>query len=418
MSESPCILLIDENAKERALTALVLRENIPDAEILEVGSGLDYALGLAQSELAVAISAPRSSWGEGPEILSRVQRRHPHCAAMLLAEGDVDASGLVAPGLTGIDCFRKSSSGLAELARAVRHRLGGRAGTGVATTDVSTAGQPPDPYDHLWTELEAVHTLAAPLLDDEALGPYSRQKLAGFLHATARLRDTIDYLFGERSKADAERVPVNLADVVLGVMRALQPTLHATAATVLAGRMPVLLVNRQHLTELVHHLIDNAVKFRGPHPPRITVRARKLEGRWQLSVEDNGIGVDPALGASIFDMFVRSTAATGQSGTGLGLAVCQRIVSLYDGDIRFEANRSGGTTFYASLRVAEVESEQIHRVVQCNGRPVGEIEVEAAADRNAITRAALALPELNAAIGDLTLKDVQLLENGVVNIVV
>ena len=414
MTDAPRILLIDENARERELTALVLRENVPRAEIVEVSSGLDYALGLAQSELQFAIAAPHFTWGEGPEVLNRVRRRHPRCEAILLADEHYEPD--TGDGVTlGYDFYRKSSVGLAELARVVRE------GRGTKTPAVEAPKKPrssaPDPYDHLWSELQQVRSLGQALVTDESMGPKSKRVVTHFLHATGRLEATIEHLFGEHATSEFDRAPTKLADVVLAAMRVHQPMLRLTRAKVQAGKLPVLIANHHHLLQLILHLLDNALKFRSASPPRITIRAQKKFDRWQISVADNGIGI-ASRESSLFDMFSRAMEVAHLPGTGIGLAVCKSICKLYDGDVRYESNSAGGTTFFVDLCVQEVAPDVVRLAVHCNGRKVGDIEVMSDAGKNQLTRAALGLPALNAAIGEQTLKDVQLLENAVLNIVV
>ena len=418
MNDCTRILLIDEDAEERKLTALVLRESVPSAEIVEVSSGLDYAIGLTLPELQFAISTPLFSWGEGPEVLSRVCRRHPHCVAIMLGDEEYERSLRSLDLPLSFEFYRKSSHGLAELARTIRRGSTGSPPAAVAPVHTQPQSSAHS-YDHLRSELKHVHAIGESLVADGDLGSSPYQLVAGFWHAIARLQATVSFLLGESPGRDFERGPVNLAEIVLAAMRALQPSLTSASAKVLAGKLPVLIANRQRLLQLLSHLIDNAVKFRRvSHEPRVTIRSRKLPTHWELSVADNGMGIDPDLGVDAFVMFERSPAVTLLPGSGIGLAVCKQICTLYGGDVWCEINAQGGTTVVVELPVQEIAPNMISLRVQCNSRDVGKIEVMSDATKLQLTRAALTLPGLKMAMVGKTPIDVQLRENGVLNIVV
>jgi chemotaxis family two-component system sensor kinase Cph1 len=100
--------------------------------------------------------------------------------------------------------------------------------------------------------------------------------------------------------------------------------------------------------QLLQNLIANAVKFRSEEPPHVEVSARALDGeRVEISVADNGIGVPPEQSERIFEPFQR--AAAGHEGTGIGLAVCARIVATHRGRIWAEPRKEGGTVFRFTL---------------------------------------------------------------------
>jgi chemotaxis family two-component system sensor kinase Cph1 len=99
------------------------------------------------------------------------------------------------------------------------------------------------------------------------------------------------------------------------------------------------------LGQLFRNLIGNALKFRGQDPPRVHVSARQQDSEWIFSVRDNGIGIDPQYSELIFQIFERLHGKHQYVGTGVGLAICRRIVERFRGRIWVESELGKGATF-------------------------------------------------------------------------
>jgi light-regulated signal transduction histidine kinase (bacteriophytochrome) len=104
-----------------------------------------------------------------------------------------------------------------------------------------------------------------------------------------------------------------------------------------------------HLQQVLQNLISNAIKYRTEEPPRIHISAVNLGGSWQFSVRDNGIGIDPQYKEKIFGVFKRLHRDQKYSGTGVGLAICHRVVERYGGRIWVESSAGHGATFHFTV---------------------------------------------------------------------
>jgi signal transduction histidine kinase len=111
----------------------------------------------------------------------------------------------------------------------------------------------------------------------------------------------------------------------------------------------VLAVHEVHLTQLFQNLIGNALKYRGQAPPQIHISAEHIDRMWRLTVSDNGIGIDPAYKNQIFGLFQRLHGGGRYSGSGIGLAICQKIVQRYGGRIGVESELERGSRFIFTL---------------------------------------------------------------------
>jgi light-regulated signal transduction histidine kinase (bacteriophytochrome) len=161
------------------------------------------------------------------------------------------------------------------------------------------------------------------------------------------IADLLDYARAGRSDTPRERVDCNA--VVADALAALDVAIREHSAEVQADPLPVVSGYPRPLRQLFQNLIANAIKFAGDKPPRVSIWAAEVPGGWRFTIRDNGIGIDRADAERIFGMFTRLHASERYPGTGVGLAVCQRIVEAHGGRIWVEPSPAGGSQFRFTL---------------------------------------------------------------------
>ena len=132
-------------------------------------------------------------------------------------------------------------------------------------------------------------------------------------------------------------------------LKNLQTAIQESSAAVNVGPLPAALGDEAQLTQLFQNLIGNAIKYRNHRQPKIDVAARGNGDEWIFSVQDNGIGIDPQYFQRIFQMFQRLHTRKDYAGTGIGLAVCRKIVERHGGRIWVESAPGEGSTFFFTL---------------------------------------------------------------------
>jgi signal transduction histidine kinase len=185
------------------------------------------------------------------------------------------------------------------------------------------------------------------LLERRADAPPDPQVLELMRASTVRARDLIDGVLAYARAGELRRERVDLGSVMEEVADDLGTRLDEAGATVEVGSLPAVDGDRRQLRRLLQNLVGNAVKFRGDAPPRVSVSAAQGPEAWVVSVLDNGPGIDPAEASRIFGMFARARA--GADGTGIGLAICRRVVEAHGGRIWVEPRKGGGSAFRFTL---------------------------------------------------------------------
>ncbi|NLX03672.1 MAG: PAS domain S-box protein [Phycisphaerae bacterium] len=172
----------------------------------------------------------------------------------------------------------------------------------------------------------------------------------GALRMQALVKDLLDY--SRLTTRAQEPQPIEAADVVAAVLENLRMTIDETHARVDVGELPAVLADPTHLLQVFQNLIENALKFRSEAPPHIRIAARRADGWWQFDVADNGIGMDPQYFDKIFVIFQRLHNRQKYPGTGIGLALCKKIIERHGGKIWVDSQPGQGTTVHFTLPAA------------------------------------------------------------------
>jgi light-regulated signal transduction histidine kinase (bacteriophytochrome) len=143
--------------------------------------------------------------------------------------------------------------------------------------------------------------------------------------------------------------PTYLESTLDIVLLNLQALIAENNAVVTHDKLPVIMADGGQLVQLLQNLIGNAIKFHGKDPPRVHVSAKDNGAEYGFSVRDNGIGIAPEYFDRLFKIFQRLHTREEYSGSGIGLAVCKRIVERHGGRIWIESKVGKGSTIYFTL---------------------------------------------------------------------
>jgi signal transduction histidine kinase len=194
----------------------------------------------------------------------------------------------------------------------------------------------------------------------EQLDDRAREYIAFAVDGAKRMQDLINDLlaFSRVGRIGAAHGEVALGAVLTGVQRDLGAAIEETGAHVEVGALPTVQGDPTLLAVVFRNLIANAIKFRGDEPPRVVVSAARDGEMWDFTVSDNGIGIEPEYAERIFVIFQRLHTRDAYEGTGIGLALCRKIVEHHGGRIWLAAPANGaGATFRFTLP-SQIDEEE------------------------------------------------------------
>ncbi len=210
----------------------------------------------------------------------------------------------------------------------------------------------------------ASHDLAEPL---RAMGGYAdllgrrygdqldaraERYLSGITGGAERMRGLIDDLlaYSRAGRRELDMKPVDMGTLLDGVRADLTVAIReAKAEVVVEGELPTVVADQSQIRMVLQNLLANAIKFRGEDTPRIVVSAEGTTTEWYFHVADNGIGIEPHHADRIFRMFQRLHTREEFDGSGIGLALCQRVLARHGGKIWVEPDIAHGSVFSFTL---------------------------------------------------------------------
>lgn len=178
---------------------------------------------------------------------------------------------------------------------------------------------------------------------DERADRYIGHAVDGARRMQALINDLLTYSrVGRRGE---ELAPVDAEAMLDRVLASLRVAIEESGATVTHDPLPTVVVDATQFGQLLQNLVGNGIKFRGEDPPRVHVSAEREDDAWLFSVRDNGIGIAPEYRERVFVLFQRLHGRDEYAGTGIGLAVCKKIVERHGGTLWVESAPGGGSTF-------------------------------------------------------------------------
>lgn len=219
----------------------------------------------------------------------------------------------------------------------------------------------------------ASHDLQEPLRKVASFCQLLQQRYGGQLDARAdqyigfavdgaqRMQDLINDLlaFSRVGRVEQAHTDVDCAALLARVRTDLSRAIEESGATIEAEELPTVRGDASLLRLVFQNLCANAIKFRGEEPPVVRIGVEREDDCWRFAVSDNGIGIDPEYAERIFVLFQRLHPRSQYEGTGIGLAMCRKIVEYHGGRMWLDPERAaagGGSTFYFTLPVLKAES--------------------------------------------------------------
>jgi PAS domain S-box-containing protein len=191
------------------------------------------------------------------------------------------------------------------------------------------------------------------------LSPEANRSISFIVSGAERMEMLLKDLLSYSQVGSASMGPVdtvNCLAVLQEVLYNLDASIQQSAAQITWDDLPTIPMNRTRLVQLFQNLIGNAIKYRRAEPPKIHISAESQADHWRFTVSDNGIGIKPEYSQQVFGVFKRLHGRE-YPGTGIGLAICQRIVERYGGRIWVESIPGQGSSFSFTLPLISVQTE-------------------------------------------------------------
>jgi len=183
---------------------------------------------------------------------------------------------------------------------------------------------------------------------DSNANEYIGFAVEGSIRMQKMIQDLLEY---SRIQTQSKKlIEINTAEALSQAICNLQTKIEETGTIIFNDHLPEINGDESQLVRLFQNLIGNAIKFCREKKPEIIISAQEQDMDWLFSIKDNGIGIEPEYQDKVFQIFQRLHSRGEYAGTGIGLAICKRIVERHNGKIWFESKPGEGTTFFFTIR--------------------------------------------------------------------
>ncbi len=216
-----------------------------------------------------------------------------------------------------------------------------------------------EPLNHVSNYVQLLEMRYGDRLDEDA------KDFIGFAVEGVSLMQTLIDDVLAYSKVDSQVSQFELTEVKVSLEQALtnlqKRIRESKARIIIQDSLPTIMADKTQLMQLFQNLIGNAIKFRSAATPEIEIKAERKEDEWLFSVKDNAIGIEPQFSDRIFVIFQRLHTRDEYPGTGMGLAICKKIIECHRGRIWVESELGKGSTFYFTIPVGGRERDRRNR---------------------------------------------------------
>ena len=330
--------------------------------IVSWNQGAERLFGYTATEAigqSITIVIPPDRLDEEPKILERLKRgeRIEHFETIRIRK---DGSRLnVSLTISPVKDGDGRIVGASKVARDVTERVRQDEALRAANAELERANADLQQFTH-----SASHDLQEPLRTvaiytellqkrfGDKLGPTGEQYIGHTVKGVKRLANLLTDLriYTQVSTTDHERIDdIDAAEVLEKTLLNLEVAIKESGTSISSAPLPRVHMHEFQLEQLFQNLIGNAIRYRSSLSPRIRIAAVRQGEEWLFSVQDNGIGIEPQFQDHVFGMFKRLHTATAYPGTGMGLAICKRIIERAGGRLWVESEPGRGSTFYFTV---------------------------------------------------------------------
>lgn len=361
------VLFVSASAADQlVLTALLAREETStDIRVTAATTAQAFYDALySERRFQVVVVDERLRWSDWPTVVASVSEHRRNALLVLMTNSNAAEIREADLGRSIAAVYARDSSGLIALASLVS-KISAQARSFTLRRERSETSAEDQTVEareglvyavshDLQDPLQLARRYADVLNDDfvDELGESGGKVLGNLQFNLSRTQEMLDELldFSRLESSVPEREPVDLDALLDETVGLYKVTLDEIGGIVTRQHaLPTLMVDRRQFQRVFQNLIGNAIKFRSERPLHITVRAQRVRDEWRIGIKDNGVGLSEQDAARVFGMFERAGETANTAGTGMGLAICKRIVDNHGGKIWVRSSLGSGSVFIFSV---------------------------------------------------------------------